>query len=49
MSKEAERKKIVEAISISTTAEEIEEILEKEGFEITHSAEENKSKKKANI
>ncbi len=46
MTKDDERKKIVEAI---LKEGEIEENLEEKGFTIKKPAEENKSKKKANL
>ena len=51
MTKDEERKKIVEAIISSEpiTKEEVIENLENAGFEFKQSAEESKSKKKANI
>ena len=49
MTKEEERKKIVEAITTESDVEEIVKKLEKDGFIVKHSAEENKSKKKSNL
>ena len=51
MTKDDERKKIVEAIISPEpiSAEEVKENLEEAGFEFKQPAEENKSKKKANI
>ncbi len=51
MTKEEERKKIVEAVISSEplSEEEIKENLEDAGFEFKKPAEENKSKKKANL
>ncbi len=51
MTKEEERKKIVEAVISSEplSEEEIKENLEDAGFEFKKPAKENKAKKKANI
>ncbi len=49
MTKEDERKKIVEAMVEKNDIQEMVKKLEKEGFIVKHSAKENKAKKKANI
>jgi len=50
MTKEEERKKIIEAIiQDPLTADEVKENLKKAGFIFKQPAEENKSKKKANL
>lgn len=49
MTKESERKKIVEAMSTATTVEEMKEVLKDAGFEFKAEESESKTKKKANI
>ena len=49
MTKDDERKRIVEAMGTAETEEEMKEVLKSVGFEFKQPAKENDSKKKANI